>query len=172
MLIDEAQDWPRSWFQCARLALKEPETGDLFIAGDGSQTLYRKRDFTWADAGINAAGRVINRKFDLDRNYRNTAEILGAARPFSAPLAVGAQGVLTLPIDPDTAIRSGPEPLLVRCADATGELRYTAALIETWLLAGLDISGQRESVKPGDIAVLYPTVVVSLKLNSLDTLDA
>src|SRR5262249_31404278 len=51
-LIDEAQDWPCSWFQCAKLALKEPETGDLLIVGDGSQSLYRKRDFAWADAGI------------------------------------------------------------------------------------------------------------------------
>ena len=85
VLIDEAQDWPCSWFQCARLALKEPETGNLMIVGDGSQSLYRTRDFTWADAGIHASGRVINRKFDLDRNYRNTAEILRAARTFSVP---------------------------------------------------------------------------------------
>ena len=48
-----------------------------------AKSLYRKRDFTWADAGIHASGRVINRKFDLDRNYRNTAEILRAARAFS-----------------------------------------------------------------------------------------
>jgi superfamily I DNA/RNA helicase len=40
--------------------------------------------FTWADAGIRASGRVINRKFDLDRNYRNTAEILRAARGLCA----------------------------------------------------------------------------------------
>jgi hypothetical protein len=70
VLIDESQDWPRSWFQCAKLALKEPETGDLLIVGDGSQSIYRRRDFTWAEAGIHAAGRVINKRFDLDRNYR------------------------------------------------------------------------------------------------------
>jgi superfamily I DNA/RNA helicase len=110
VLIDEAQDWPRSWFQCAKLALKEPETGDLMIVGDGSQALYRKRDFTWADAGVHARGRVINRKFDLDRNYRNTAEILRAARPFAVPPGSGTQSVLALPVEPDTAIRSGPEP--------------------------------------------------------------
>jgi hypothetical protein len=114
VLIDEAQDWPCSWFQCAKLALKEPETGDLLIVGDGSQSLYRKRDFTWADAGINASGRVINRKFDLDRNYRNTAEILRAARPFSIAPGRGIPSVLALPLEPDTAIRSGPEPLLIR----------------------------------------------------------
>jgi superfamily I DNA/RNA helicase len=156
VLIDEAQDWPRSWFQCAKLALKEPETGDLMIVGDGSQALYRKRDFTWADAGVHARGRVINRKFDLDRNYRNTAEILRAARPFSVPPGSGTQSVLALPVEPDTAIRSGPEPRVIRLDDAAGEMHYAAALIETWLRGGLEIGGRRRQVKPGDIAVLYP----------------
>ena len=156
VLIDEAQDWPCSWFQCARLALKEPETGDLMIVGDGSQSLYRKRDFSWADAGIHASGRMINRKFDLDRNYRNTAEILHAARTFSVPPGSGMQGVLALPVEPDTAIRSGPEPWLIRLDDATSEMHYAAALIETWLRGGLEIGGRRQRVKPGDIAVLYP----------------
>ena len=156
VLIDEAQDWPCSWFQCAKLALKEPETGDLLIVGDGSQSLYRKRDFTWADAGIHASGRVINRKFDLDRNYRNTAEILRAARPFSVPPGRGTQGVLALPVEPNTAIRSGPEPWLVRLDDAASEMQYAAALIETWLRGGIEIAGRRQRVKPGDIGVLYP----------------
>jgi superfamily I DNA/RNA helicase len=156
VLIDEAQDWPCAWFQCAKLALKEPETGDLMIAGDGSQSLYRKRNFTWADAGISASGRVINRKFDLDRNYRNTAEILRAARPFSAASGRNMQGVLALPVESDTAIRSGLEPCLIRLDDAVGEMEYAAALIETWLRAGLEIGGQRQRVEPGDIAVLYP----------------
>jgi hypothetical protein len=156
VLIDEAQDWPCSWFQCARLALKEPETGDLLIVGDGSQSLYRRRDFTWADAGIRASGRVINRKFDLDRNYRNTAEILRAACPFSMPPASGLQSVLVLPVEPDTAIRTGPEPWLIRLDDAASEVHYAAALIETWLRGGLEIGGRRQRVKPGDIAVLYP----------------
>jgi superfamily I DNA/RNA helicase len=156
VLIDEAHDWPCSWFQCAKLALKEPEIGDLLIVGDGRQSLYRKRNFTWADAGINATGRVINRIFDLDRNYRNTAEIYRAARPFSVTPARDLRGVLALPIEPDTAIRSGPEPLLVRLDDPASEMQYAAALIETWLLAGLEIGGRRQHVQSRDIAVLYP----------------
>jgi hypothetical protein len=35
-LIDEAQDFAPSWFQCAKAALKEPGDGDLIIVGDGS----------------------------------------------------------------------------------------------------------------------------------------
>lgn len=156
VLIDEAQDWPRSWFQCAKLALHEPETGDLLIVGDGSQSLYRKRDFTWADAGIHAAGRTINKKFDLDRNYRNTAEILRAARPFSAKAANRAETVLALPVEPDTAIRDGAEPWIVKLDDPASECHYAAALIETWLRGGIDIGGRRHRIKPSDIAVLYP----------------
>jgi superfamily I DNA/RNA helicase len=111
------------------------------IVGDGSQALYRKRDFTWADAGIHASGRVINRKFDLDRNYRNTAEILRAARAFSVRPESGMPGVLALPINPETAIRSGSEPCLIRLDDAVSEMHYAAALIETWLRGGLEIGG-------------------------------
>jgi len=148
---------PCSWFQCAKLALKEPETGDLLIVGDGSQSLYRKRDFTWKDAGIHAVGaRSVNKKFDLDRNYRNTAEILRAARPFSVRQETGKEGVQALPIDPDTAIRSGAEPWLIKLDDAASECHYAAALIETWLRGGIDIGGLRQRVRPGDIAVLYP----------------
>src|SRR5690606_1120510 len=43
-----------------------------------------------------------------------------------------------------------------RLDDAASELHYAAALIETWLRGGLEIGGQRQRVKPGDIAVLYP----------------
>src|SRR5262249_5687095 len=60
VLIDEAQDWPKIWFECAKLALREPETGDLLIVGDGNQALYRRRVFSWKDAGIHAQGRTTN----------------------------------------------------------------------------------------------------------------
>jgi hypothetical protein len=154
VLIDEAQDWPCSWFQCARLALCEPDTGDLLIVGDGSQSLYARRPFTWKEAGIHAAGRVINKKFDLDRNYRNTAEILHAARPFSAR-AIKDDGVLTLPVDPEKAVRNDAVPWIIKLDDAASECHYAAALIETWLRGGIEFHGRRR-VKPSDIAVLYP----------------
>ena len=46
VLIDEAQDWPCSWFQCARLALKEPETGDLMIVGGRGTGSVEQRNGT------------------------------------------------------------------------------------------------------------------------------
>jgi hypothetical protein len=159
VLIDEAQDWPCSWFRCAKLALKEPETGDLLIVGDASQALYRSRPFTWKEAGIHAPGRTINKRFDLDRNYRNTAEILRAAQPFAAaPAADGAPAPTLLPIavDPEKAMRSGPEPVLIKLNSPAEECHYAAALIEVWLRGGIDINGRRERLRPSDIAVLYP----------------
>lgn len=162
VLIDEGQDWPRSWFRCAKLALKDPEGGDLLIVGDGSQSLYRARKFTWADAGVNAVGRTSNVRFDLDRNYRNTVEILRTAQPFAARpkrgQAADDMGVLALPVDPDKAIRNGPEPEIIRLKDAREESCYAAARIEEWLRGGIRIRGSREPVAPHDIGILYPRI--------------
>jgi len=65
-----------------KVALKEPDDGDLLIVGDGSQSLYRRRRFTWREAGVHAVGRTLNSRFDLDKNYRNTQEILKIAAEF------------------------------------------------------------------------------------------
>ena len=34
VFIDEAQDFSKSWFLCSKLALKEPDDGDLLIVGE------------------------------------------------------------------------------------------------------------------------------------------
>jgi superfamily I DNA/RNA helicase len=160
VLIDEAQDWPCSWFHCAKLAMKEPEAGDLLIVGDGSQSLYRARNFSWEKAGVNARGRTVSAKFDLDRNYRNTGEILRAAQPFSAKPKRGqpreSAGMEALAVDPDKAIRNGPEPEIVELDNAREECLYAAALIEGWLRGGVEIRGRRERIAARDIAILYP----------------
>jgi hypothetical protein len=149
VFIDEAQDFSRSWFQCARLALKEPDDGDLLIVGDGSQSLYRRRRFTWAEAGVNAVGRSINKRFDLDKNYRNTREILKAAASFVAADAEPADPEARLQIvrpDPDIALRSGPSPEMLAASTVDGELRMAADKIVAWLEQG---------IRPAEIAVLY-----------------
>jgi hypothetical protein len=149
VFIDEAQDFSRSWFQCAKLALKEPDDGDLLIVGDGSQSLYRRRSFTWAEAGVNAKGRTINKRFDLDKNYRNTREILKVAAAFVAADAGQDDPEARLQIirpDPDIALRSGPLPEMLTSSSLDGELRMAADKIVAWLERGLS---------PADIAVLY-----------------
>ena len=95
VLIDEAQDWPCSWFQCARQALREPETGDLMM----QPITVSQAGFHLGRCRHQCQWRVINRKFDLDRNYRNTVEILRAARAFSVPSVHDLRGVHALPIE-------------------------------------------------------------------------
>ena len=58
VLIDETQDFCCEWLTSARLALKEPDDGDLFLAGDGTQKTARSRRFTWSKAGIHARAGV------------------------------------------------------------------------------------------------------------------
>ena len=149
VFIDEAQDFSRSWFLCAKLALKEPDDGDLLIVGDGSQSLYRRLGFTWMEAGVHAQGRTINKRFDLDRNYRNTREILKVAAEFVSAGAGQDDPESSLQIirpDPDIALRSGPVPEMLAAPDVDGELRIAIEKILAWMENGL---------KPSEIAVLY-----------------
>jgi hypothetical protein len=149
VFIDEAQDFSRTWFQCAKLALKEPDDGDLLIVGDGSQSLYRRRSFTWAEAGVNAVGRTVNKRFDLDKNYRNTREILTIAAAFVAADAAPDDPEARLQIvrpDPSIALRSGPLPEMLAASTVDGEMQMAADRIVAWREQGL---------APAEIAVLY-----------------
>jgi len=149
VFIDEAQDFSKTWFLCAKLALKEPDDGDLLIVGDGSQSLYRRRRFTWREAGVHAVGRIINTRFDLDKNYRNTREILKIAAEF---VSVDVEpndpesGLQIIRPDPDVALRSGPLPEMLAAATVEHELRIAVEKISAWL---------NDGVEPSEVAVLY-----------------
>ena len=69
MLIDEAQDFEPVWFRCVLAALQDPVDGDLLIVGDGNQGLYRQHKVSWKELGIQAQGRTVSARFELDRNY-------------------------------------------------------------------------------------------------------
>lgn len=149
VFIDEAQDFARSWFQCAKLALKEPDDGDLLVVGDGGQSLYRRRKFTWREAGVNAIGRTINSRFDLDKNYRNTREILEVATNFVSPAIDGADPETALQAprpDPNLALRSGDKPRLLLGATEQQEIEELAGAVQSLLQSG---------IRPSEIAVLY-----------------
>jgi superfamily I DNA/RNA helicase len=161
VLIDEAQDFACSWFKCAKLALKEPDEGDLVIVGDGSQSLYANRTFNWADAGVHARGRTINKRLDLDKNYRNTVEILHAAHSFAGSATQDDEdsAIRRMKVVPATAVRHGPWPLIVRAADAWGCVGETVNLIQRWLTDGVEIRGAKARLTPNDVGVLYPRLL-------------
>lgn len=161
VLIDEAQDFACSWFKCAKMALKEPEDGDLVIVGDGSQSLYASRSFSWADAGIRARGRTINRRLDLDKNYRNTAEILFAAHSFGGAVENDNEDVAIpkMPILPSTAARHGPWPRVIQAQNGLAVVNEAVKLIRHWLADGVEIGGVTVKLRPNDIGILYPRLV-------------
>ncbi len=57
ILIDEAQDFEKEWFNPV-LKLLHPMTKSLLITCDGLQGIYTRRKFFWKDVGIQAQGRV------------------------------------------------------------------------------------------------------------------
>jgi superfamily I DNA/RNA helicase len=134
---------------CAKLALKETDDGDLLIVGDGSQSLYSRRTFTWREAGVNAVGRTINTRFDLDKNYRNTREILKVAAEFVSANAERndpESGLQIIKPDPNVALRSGPIPEMLTAPTEKHELRMTVEKIDAWL---------KEGITPSEMAILY-----------------
>ncbi len=74
VLIDEAQDFAPSWFRVAFRMIK-PETGMVFIVGDGAQKIY-SRDFTWKELGM---GINAKNSYVMNRSYRSTREIIDVA---------------------------------------------------------------------------------------------
>lgn len=150
--IDEAQDFDRTWFTSAKLALKEREDGDLLIVMDGNQSLYKRPPFTWSSAGIHARGRVLSEgRFDLTRNYRNTYEILSTASKFARSIKahdddIALQSVL---VEPESARRRGEVPRYYQADTRANEASRIVSEVERLL-------SSQSNLQPGEIAVLYP----------------
>lgn len=173
VLIDEAQDFAPSWFQCACAALKDPDDGDLIIVGDGSQGLYRgQRDISWKKLGIKATGRTLHKKFDLDKNYRNAREILELAAAFatttdSMTTNVEADHVLAITVDPTKAMRTtGQRPVLIRARDRGEEAQAVVRTVAQLLKGTSGFKGFDQPVKPEAIGLFYArkeAVILELK---------
>lgn len=144
ILVDEAHTFSPSWFKCCVAALKDPENGDLMIVSDGSQSLYKRREFTWKSVGIKAQGRTKK----LSKNYRNTQEILSAAWSVVQPVQVEEEEEeVTFPvIKPSAALRNGPRPVLHLTTSRAQEISAVVAQIQKLHAQGKE---------PKDIAVLY-----------------
>lgn len=146
VLVDEAHTFSSDWFLCCVAALKDPQNGDLMIVSDGSQSLYKRRKFTWKSVGIKAKGR--SKK--LEYNYRNTQQILAAAWKVVQAISNRHEILdddLTFPVvEPTAALRQGRRPVLHR---AETRAQSVEALVQQ--VQRLSQSGYA----PGDIAILY-----------------
>lgn len=163
VLIDESQDFEPIWFRCVLEAMKEPEDGDLVIVGDGNQGLYSRHRIRWSELGINARGRTISAKFDLDKNYRNTRQIISLAKVFVAEQTDKADieahfeedTIRSLVVDPEKCIRTGPSPVLLQAQDKHDELTQCTPILRS-LLSGHWFGQSIAPLKPSDIAIFYP----------------
>lgn len=156
VLIDEAQDFSPTWFKCALESMKDPLDGDLLIVCDGNQGIRPINSISWKSLGIRAAGRTIHNKLDLDKNYRNTYEILNLASNFVNTEKLQNEDTFSIvPVNPDTATRRGPKPILIHCKDHQDECSKILQISKT-LLTGFSINGgQPVSLRPEEIGVLY-----------------
>ena len=150
VLIDEAQDFEPTWFQCVTLAMKEPRNGDLLIVGDRNQTNYRLRRISWKDLGIEAKGR----SRILRQNYRNTRPIQAAAADFSER-DEAHDGIPAMASEPPTAWRdSRTLPALLKRSTRAIELQAVFDIVQG-LLVGSFLDSTFPPLKPEEIGLLY-----------------
>jgi len=162
ILVDEAQDFEVSWFKCVLEAMKEPYDGDLIIVGDGNQGLYPRGQVNWKEIGINAQGRTIYKKFDLDKNYRNSREIIELATVFTQPSEDDEDSILSLRVTPEQCVRStGIKPVLVKSRNQKEECTRVLDIVKN-LLNGQWFGQQIEALEPEDIGIFYPRKNIEL----------
>ncbi len=136
VMIDEAHDFEDDWLRIVG-QMVSPETNSLLVLYDDAQSIYQKqrRAFNFARVGISAVGRTSV----LRLNYRNTAEVLTLAMHC-------AQGLLaeeTRPddemqrIQPISAGRRGPLPVLLEGRDQQEEVKLVSDRIAAALAAGV-----------------------------------
>ncbi len=159
ILVDEAQDFEPVWFRCLLKAMKDPEDGDLLIVADGAQSLYRRNPISWKSLGIKAQGRTASKRFDLDRNYRNSIEILSLAETFASRSDFGDSSedeVTSMRVNPELCERiTGASPWMILSENHATEVD-TAVEIVRRLLAGRWQGRSIPPLRPQEIAILYP----------------
>ncbi len=156
ILVDEAQDFPPIWFSCVLEALTDPLDGDLLIVCDGNQGIRLIDAVSWKSLGIKAVGRTIHQAFDLDRNYRNTREILRLAAHFTAKNVKNNEDSISIvPVDPSQAIRRGPKPVLLKCRDHADECRRILNIAKVLLDGNVPFNEIQITLQPHEMGILY-----------------
>jgi hypothetical protein len=156
ILIDEAQDFPSLWFTCVLEAMRDPLDGDLLMVCDGNQGVRLIGSVSWKSLGIKAAGRTIHQAFDLDRNYRNTREILKLAAHFTVKNIKNSEDSISIvPVDPSQATRRGPRPILYSCKDHADECQRIIHIIKRLLEGKIKFLNKAVKVRPHEIGILY-----------------
>ncbi|MCA2253870.1 ATP-dependent helicase [Mycobacterium intracellulare] len=121
IIIDEGQDLSPAEIRSLVNAVQPG--GSLTFFGDYHQAIYG-HGLSWKSAGIDIAGRPVERFYD---NYRNTAQIarVAIAMANSEYMKSGDKDLLVEPQQPTAA---GPQPTLVRCKSLENEIAMVKTL--------------------------------------------
>jgi superfamily I DNA/RNA helicase/mRNA-degrading endonuclease RelE of RelBE toxin-antitoxin system len=141
VIIDEAQDLPPIYLRLAsKLIDNFEESQSLTLLADPAQSIYY-RGISWKEGGINVRG---NRTRTLAKNFRNTQQILEAARHILE--ACDDLKIEDEYIPPTSTHRLGPKPIIAQYEDPVDGMKF---VIETIIKLC-----QSEKYRPGDIAIL------------------
>ena len=153
VIVDEVQD-----LTLVGVRLLDALSGDgpnrLLLVGDGAQSVY-PGGFALAEAGISIVGRASV----LDRNYRNTAQIVHAAQAAIAGTAFDDIEGESLTPDELRADREGPEPVRARAS--------TESALQAALAGHIRELHGRHRVALADMAVLTRTRGDAARLQAL-----
>ena len=148
LLIDEAHDFEEAWLRLAT-RMVSPSTQSLLVLYDDAQSIYQKkrRQFSLASVGIQAQGRTSILKL----NYRNTAEILALASTCAQSLLQRSEAAGDDPealplVQPASAGRRGPMPVLISAQDPAEEAQLLAERIAALVAEGVPLN---------DVAALF-----------------
>jgi UvrD/REP helicase N-terminal domain len=111
LLIDEAQDFSTLELTILRKLVRDIDGENaMFLVGDLNQKVYPKHHNT-RSAGFDFR----NRTRILKKSFRNTRQILQAARNLPKSYPPREDEERTEVIDPELSIYDGPPPVLLRC---------------------------------------------------------
>lgn len=130
VLIDEGHDFKPEWFKLV-VQMIHPNSSSLLVLYDDAQSIYggkKKLRFSFSSVGVQAKGRTTILKL----NYRNTQEILAVARAFADELLSpkDAEEEFAPTVQPMSAGRRGPKPLLIKLPTMRAEADFLAGRIE------------------------------------------
>jgi superfamily I DNA/RNA helicase len=143
VIVDEAQDLRPVELQVVSLLAGGASARNLILLADTAQSIYYQ-GVPWKEGGVHIAPA---RSLALDRNFRNSRQILQAAWSLAEDgISDDLDGEI---ISPQVAEHDGPKPIVVRCENDDWHDRFIVETIK-------HLCGEMKC-RPGDIAVLART---------------
>ena len=141
VMVDEGHDFAPEWLKLVA-QMVNPSTDSLLVLYDDAQNLYgkqAKRQFSFKALGIKAQGRTTILKL----NYRNTAQVITLAYEFAKEIMQPTNGKdedVPPMVEPNSAGREGPVPVLVKCANYKAEIAHIVQRVQQLQERGMPLN--------------------------------